>query len=50
VTTEFRRAMIRRVIEEQTTRLDPEDEEQALAWIEEVSEFDNAETEDTSLT
>lgn len=32
---------VRQRIAEQVARLDPEDEEEALKWIEAVSEFDN---------
>ena len=41
VVPDARSATVRREIAEQTARLDPEDEEEAMAWIEAVSEFDN---------
>jgi hypothetical protein len=41
VVPDARSAAVRRQIAEQTARLDPEDEEEAMAWIEAVSEFDN---------
>jgi hypothetical protein len=36
-----RSAAVRREIAEQVARLDPANEEDAMAWIEAVSEFDN---------
>jgi hypothetical protein len=41
VVPDARLAAVRRRIAEQVARLDQEDEEKALAWIEAVSEFDN---------
>jgi hypothetical protein len=41
VVPDARSSAVRRRIAEQVARLDPEDEEEALAWIEAVSEFDN---------
>ena len=41
VVPDARSAAVRRRIAEQVARLDPEDEEEALRWIEAVSEFDN---------
>jgi hypothetical protein len=41
VVPDARSAAVRREIAEQTARLDPEDEGEAMAWIEAVSEFDN---------
>ena len=41
VVPDARSAEVRRRIAEQVARLDPEDEEHALAWIEAVSEFDD---------
>lgn len=41
VVPDARSAEVRRRIAEQVARLDREDEEEALRWIEAVSEFDN---------
>ena len=41
VVPDARSATVRRRIAEQVARLDREDEEEALRWIEAVSEFDN---------
>ena len=41
VVPDARSAAIRRRIAEQVARLDQEDEEAAMAWIEAVCEFDN---------
>ena len=41
VVPDARSAAVRREIAEQTARLHPEDEDEAMAWIEAVSEFDN---------
>ena len=41
VVPDARSAAVRRRIAEQVARLDLQDEEQAMAWIEAVSEFDN---------
>ena len=41
IVPDARSAEVRRRIAEQVARLDQEDEEQALRWIEAVSEFDN---------
>jgi hypothetical protein len=41
VVPDARSATVRRRIAEQIARLDREDEEEALRWIEAVSEFDN---------
>jgi hypothetical protein len=41
VVPDARSAAVRRRIAEQVARLDQEDEEEALRWIEAVSEFDN---------
>ena len=41
VVPDARSAVVRRRIAEQVARLDQEDEEEALRWIEAVSEFDN---------
>jgi len=40
VVPDARSEAVRRRVAEQVARLDPEDEEEALAWIESVSEFD----------
>ena len=41
VVPDARSAAVRREIAEQVARLDREDEEEAMVWIEAVSEFDN---------
>jgi hypothetical protein len=41
VVPDARSEAVRREIAAQSARLDPEDEEEAMAWIEAVSEFDN---------
>jgi uncharacterized membrane-anchored protein len=41
IVPDARSATVRRRIAEQVTRLDREDEEEAMRWIEAVSEFDN---------
>jgi len=41
VVPDARLAAVRREIAAQSARLDREDEEKAMAWIEAVSEFDN---------
>ena len=41
VVTDARSAEVRRRVAEQVARLDRADEEEALSWIEAVSEFDN---------
>jgi hypothetical protein len=41
VVPDARSAAVRRRIAQQVARLDKEDEEEAMAWIEAVSEFDN---------
>jgi hypothetical protein len=41
VVPDARSEAVRRRIAEQVARLDREDEEEAIAWIEAVSEFDN---------
>lgn len=41
VIPDARSEVVRRRIAEQVARLDPEDEEEAMAWIEAISEFDN---------
>jgi len=41
VVPDARSEAVRREIAAQSARLDPEDEEDAIAWIEAVSEFDN---------
>ena len=41
VVPDARSAEVRRRIAEQVARLDPEDEEEALVWIEAVAEFDD---------
>jgi Protein of unknown function (DUF3018) len=41
VVPDARSAAVRRRIAEQVARLDMDDEEEAMAWIEAVSEFDN---------
>jgi hypothetical protein len=41
VVPDARSEAVRRRIAEQVARLDREDEEEAIAWIEGVSEFDN---------
>jgi hypothetical protein len=41
IVPDARSAAVRRRIAEQVARLDREDEEEALRWIEAVSEFDN---------
>jgi hypothetical protein len=41
VVPDARSTAVRRRIAEQVARLDREDEEEALRWIEAVSEFDN---------
>ena len=41
VVPDARSEAVRREIAEQSARLDREDEEEAMVWIEAVSEFDN---------
>ena len=41
VVPDARSAAVRREVAEQVARLDREDEEEAMAWIEAVSEFDD---------
>jgi hypothetical protein len=41
VVPDARSEAVRREIAAQSARLDPQDEEEAMAWIEAVSEFDN---------
>jgi len=41
VVPDDRSEAVRREIAAQSARLDPQDEEEAMAWIEAVSEFDN---------
>ena len=41
VVPDARSKAVRRRVAEEVARLDPQDEKEAMAWIEAVSEFDN---------